>query len=265
MYVGIGYRPKWFEIYCKFFLDNWSPLAFFGINWLVCALGPALWVVPPGVERQLQPPPASSVHPAHRSWPHIHDASRQSHPHNPPSIAPGRPPSHPADFTVLPPFRPTGDKCPNGPPLSFTWGDTESHLSACLWPLPSGGTPCAPGHCGAKPPLALSNPPPSRPIQASVPPSLLHRITCIRRFPAQSHQTKPVPIHLRLALQPSGGLPTQTYRQALCRNHKPPGSRTQSHGAREKESSFFKSHRLDWVQLKWALKEEMFGKSLASR
>ncbi|XP_051580689.1 homeodomain-interacting protein kinase 3-like isoform X2 [Myxocyprinus asiaticus] len=152
--------------------------------------GPALWLLPPGVEWQLQPLPASGIHPTHRSWPHLHSASWQPHPHYgpPSSVAPGCPPTYPAHFTLLPHLRTLGDKCAHGPPLGFTRGYAESHLSNSLWLLPSGGSPRAPGHGGAQPPpLALAHPPLSGSIQALLPPTLLHRVTRIRRFPPQSH------------------------------------------------------------------------------
>ncbi|XP_051513246.1 homeodomain-interacting protein kinase 3-like isoform X2 [Myxocyprinus asiaticus] len=159
--------------------------------------GPALWLLPPGVEWQLQPPPASGIHPAHRTWPHLYSTAWQPHTHHGP---PRRPYAYPAHFTLLPPFRALGDKWVYGPPLGFTRGHAESRFSTGLWPLPSGRSPHAPGHRGAQPPpLGLTHPPPSGSIQAPLPPTLLHRITRVRRFPPQSHQTKPVPVCLRRA------------------------------------------------------------------
>lgn len=168
---------------------------------LVCASGPAFWLLPSGVEWQLQPSQASGVHPAHRTWPHFHSASWQPHPcyGSSSSVTPGCPPPN-SYLNFLPPFWPLGDQRSHGPPPGFTWSYAESRLSDALWPHPSSRPPGAPGHRRAQPPsFAFTQPPPSGSVQTVFPPTLLHRITGVCRFPSQSHQNKPVPLCLSLA------------------------------------------------------------------
>ena len=175
-----------------------------------CSLtsGPALRLLPPGVERQLQPPPASGLHPPYSTWTHIHVTARQPHPHyGPPTPAPPRRPpprSCPARPALLPHCCSSGNGHPHGPHPGLSWGHAEPRPAASLQPVPPGRPHGAPGHCGPQPPPApIAYPPPSGPVQAPLPPTLLHCLTRICRLPPQSHQTQPVPIHLTPASRPT--------------------------------------------------------------
>ncbi|XP_072550729.1 homeodomain-interacting protein kinase 3 isoform X2 [Salminus brasiliensis] len=170
--------------------------------------GSALQLLPPGVEQQLQSPSASGFHPAYGARPHLYVTAWQPHPHYgpPTSAAPQRPPARPrpARPALLPPFCSSGDGHPHGPSPSLPWHHTEPRLAAGLRPVPPCRPHGAPGRRGPQPPPApITYPPPTGPVQAPLPPALLHCLTRICRLPPQPHQTQPVPVHLRPAARPA--------------------------------------------------------------
>ncbi|XP_062327967.1 homeodomain-interacting protein kinase 3 isoform X2 [Osmerus eperlanus] len=149
--------------------------------------GPSLHHLPPGLEQQLRPP-APGLHPPHPAWAPLHPAPRQPQPHHRPPPPPGGPPpAHPA---LLPPPWAPGPGPAHGPPPGLPWVLTRppaarlQHLPPCR--------PGAPGHGGHQhPAAALAHPAPPGPVQAPLPPALLHR-----QLPSQSHQNQPVPLYL---------------------------------------------------------------------
>ncbi|XP_016367012.1 homeodomain-interacting protein kinase 3-like isoform X1 [Sinocyclocheilus rhinocerous] len=143
--------------------------------------GPALRVVPQGVERQLPAAtPATGLHPAHSARPYLLASPRQPH-------TLGRPPA-----TSRPPllsaFR------TRGPPLAFAMPTTgpSGHLAARLQP----GAPSGHQHGHQPQAAALPYPAPAGPVQSPLSPALLCGVTHLRRLPPQPQQTQSVPLHL---------------------------------------------------------------------
>ncbi|XP_034057210.1 homeodomain-interacting protein kinase 3 isoform X1 [Gymnodraco acuticeps] len=162
--------------------------------------GAAFRFLPPGMEWQLCPPETTGLYPPHHAWAHIHPVPQQPKPQYGAPPPPWGPPTHPAHLTVLPPVWPSGHGCARGPPAGVPCS-LPLHHAAHLQHLPP-GRHRASGHCGHQhPTAALPHLAPPGPIQASLPPALLHRLARIRQFPPQSHQNQPVPLHVSGAAQ----------------------------------------------------------------
>ncbi|XP_016525864.1 homeodomain-interacting protein kinase 3 isoform X1 [Poecilia formosa] len=163
--------------------------------------GPAFHFMPPRMERELCQPATTGVHPSHHAWAHLHAFPQQSKPHNRPPPPPWGPPAFSAYPVVVPSVWPSGYSGPRGPPAGFPWR-LPPRPPAHLWHIPP-GRHCAPSGSGYQPPAApLPHLASTEPVQAPVPPALLHRLACLWQFPPQPHQTKPVPLHLSVALVP---------------------------------------------------------------
>ncbi|XP_053533792.1 homeodomain-interacting protein kinase 3 isoform X1 [Ictalurus punctatus] len=147
------------------------------------------------MERQLQPPAPSGFHPPHGAWPCVHPHTWQPHPLYGPSPCPApghRPPTCAARFAVLPAFGSSGTDWPHVAPPALAWYYTEPRA-----PFPPGQAPGPPGECGYQcPPPSLAHAPSSGPVQTSLPFTLVHRLSRLRRLPPQPHQTQPVLLHL---------------------------------------------------------------------
>nr|XP_054587852.1 homeodomain-interacting protein kinase 3 isoform X1 [Nothobranchius furzeri] len=158
--------------------------------------GAAFWFLPPGMERKLYQPPTASLHPSYHARPPFYPLPQQPQPHNRPPPPPFW--ALPAYLIVVPSIWSAGPDCPCGPPPGLPWG-LPSCPPAHLQHL-TPGRHCASGGCGYQPAAAaLPHFTPAGPIQASFPPSLLHRLACLRQFPSQPYQNKPVPLHLSVA------------------------------------------------------------------
>ncbi|XP_037104328.1 homeodomain-interacting protein kinase 3 isoform X1 [Syngnathus acus] len=167
--------------------------------------GPAFHFLPPGMERQLYPPQTAGLHPPHHTWARVHPVPQQPEPLCGPS-SPWGTPALPTHLVVLPPVWPSGHGRARGPPLGLPWR-LASRPSARLQHLsPSGHR--ASGHSGHQPAaFALPNLASPRPIQAPLPPAFLHCLAGLRQFPTQSHQNKPVPLHLSIGARALFSLP----------------------------------------------------------
>ncbi|XP_012710585.2 homeodomain-interacting protein kinase 3 isoform X1 [Fundulus heteroclitus] len=163
--------------------------------------GPALRFVPPGMERELCQPAAAGLHPPHHAWACLYTFPQQPEPHSGPPPPPWGAPPFPAHPTVVPPVWPFGYGCPRGPPPGIPWR-LPPRPPAHLWHIPS-GRHRAPSGSGHQPPAAaLPHLAPTEPIQTPFPAALVHRFACLRQFPPEPYQTKPVPLHLSVALVP---------------------------------------------------------------
>lgn len=147
------------------------------------------------MEWQLVPPQTTGLHRSNHAWTHVHPVPQQPQPHYGAPSTPWWPPALSAYLVVLPPVWPPGHSCPHGPPPGFS-RSFPPHAAAHLQHLP----PCryrASGDGGYQPPAALfTHFTPAGPVQAPLSPALLHRLTGLCQFPTQSHQNKPVPLHL---------------------------------------------------------------------
>ncbi|KAI5624336.1 homeodomain-interacting protein kinase 3, partial [Silurus asotus] len=147
---------------------------------------PASRILALRMERQLQPPTPSGFHPPHGAWPRLYPPTWQPHPllSPPPCSTPGhRPPPCTTHFDHLPALGSSGSDRPHVAPPALAWYYKESRA-------PPGQAPGAPGERGhQRPPPSLTHAPPSGPIQTSLPFALVHRLSCLRRFPPQPHQT----------------------------------------------------------------------------
>ncbi|XP_010874766.3 homeodomain-interacting protein kinase 3 isoform X1 [Esox lucius] len=199
--------------------------------------GPALRLLPPGMEWKLCPPATAGLHPPHPARASLHPAPRQPQPHYgpTPSPPPGRPPARPAHPPLLPPFwAPPGHSGPGGPHPGLPWG-LPAGPAARLQYLPPGRYR-PPSHRGHQPPVAaLAHHPPPGPVQAPLPHALLHRLACLRQLPPQPHQTQPVPLYLTVSATRGAG-PSQ---------HGPPRGHTWCHPGgteRAERGAFYSEH-----------------------
>lgn len=166
------------------------------------------YFLPPGMEWQLCPPQTPGLHPPHPTWAHVLPVPQQPQPLCRPPPPPRGPPPLPAHPPVLPPLWPSGASCAHGPPAGLPRRLTP-RPPAHLWPLPPGGHRAS-GHRGHQPaPPAFSHFAPPRPIQAPLSPTFLHCLTCLRQFPPQPHQNKPVPLYVSAPRWPSAHLRTE--------------------------------------------------------
>ncbi|XP_051545183.1 homeodomain-interacting protein kinase 3-like isoform X1 [Myxocyprinus asiaticus] len=143
--------------------------------------GPALRLLPQGVERQLPAAaPAAGLHPTHGARPHFPASPRQPHTLcRPPATS--RPP-------LLSTFR------ARDPPFPFAM--PTAGPTACLAARLQSGAP--PGHQHGHQPQGTSLPysAPAGPVQSPLSPALLCGIARLRRLPPQPQQTQPVRVHL---------------------------------------------------------------------
>lgn len=192
------------------------------------------------MERQLQPPAPSGFYSPYGAWPRLHPSTWQPHPlHGPPSCpAPGHcPPPRTTHLALIPAFSSSGSHWPHVAPPALAWYHTEP----CA-PFAPGQAPGAPGERGNQcPPPALAHAPPSGPVQTSLPFTLVHHLSRLRRLPAQSHQTQPVLLHLRA---PRGGLVYPRFPSGLeprksHGNLQSSGFHAQSHGTNKNPNKLF--------------------------
>lgn len=163
--------------------------------------GPAFHFMPPRMERELCQPATTGLHHSHHAWAHLHTLPQQPQPHHGPPPPPWGPHAFSAHPTVVPAVWSSGHSRPRGPPPGFPWR-LPPRPPAHLWLIPP-GRHCAPSGGGHQPPAApLPYLASTEPIQTSFPPALLHRLAGLRQFPPQPHQTKPVPLHVSVALVP---------------------------------------------------------------
>ncbi|XP_061736606.1 homeodomain-interacting protein kinase 3 isoform X1 [Nerophis ophidion] len=166
--------------------------------------GPTFHFLPPRMEWQLCPPKTAGLHPPYNTRAGVHPVPQQSKPLCRPPPPPWGTPALATHLVVLSPVWSSGHGAPHGPPPDFP--RCLASCSSARLQHPNGHR--ASGHIGHQPPtFTLPYLASTRPIQAPLPPAFLPCLTCLRQFPTQPHQNKPIPLYLSMGAQVLLSLP----------------------------------------------------------
>ncbi|XP_033844254.1 homeodomain-interacting protein kinase 3 isoform X1 [Periophthalmus magnuspinnatus] len=147
--------------------------------------GSTFWLVS-RMEWQLSSPETAGLYSSHHTWAYLHPVPQQPQPHLWSPSPHWSSPSLSACTLALPCVWSSGHRCTSSTLTGLSWGLTTG-APAHIWPLPP-RRHCPSGHSGTQPSAAaLAHHAPTGPVQASLSPTLLYRLACLRQFPPQPH------------------------------------------------------------------------------